>query len=139
MRVKSLRVKARVKIYTRVFCMDFSWKSAILHAIYACVSAAMPMACTVSTDRDMAYSSKCETTVFEIQIQDIRTPSPPPPHPSRRLSASFWGKSNFALYSSPFQDHVICWTIYSKRTFVVFCSLLARNLFSSTAFHQDLS
>ena len=81
MRVKSLRVKARVKIYMRVFCMDFSWKSAILHAIYACVSAAMPMACTVSTDRDMAYSSKCETTVFEIQIQDIRTPSPPPPTP----------------------------------------------------------
>ena len=27
--------------------MDFSWKSAILHAIYACVSAAMPVACTV--------------------------------------------------------------------------------------------
>ena len=44
---KSLRVKARVKIYTRVFCVDFSWKSAILHAIYVCVSAAMPVACTV--------------------------------------------------------------------------------------------
>ena len=28
--------------------MDFSWKSAILHAIYARVSAAMPMACTVN-------------------------------------------------------------------------------------------
>ena len=66
-------------------------------------------------------------------------PLSPPPHPSRRFSSSFWGKSNFALYSSPFQDHVICWTIYSKWTFVVFCSLLARNLFSSTAFHQDLS
>ena len=39
------------------------------------------MTCTVSTDRDMAYSSKCETTVFEIQIQDIRSPSPPQPPP----------------------------------------------------------
>ena len=29
------------------FCMDFSWKSAILHAIYAHVSVAMPVACTV--------------------------------------------------------------------------------------------
>ena len=27
--------------------MDFSWKSTILHAIYAHVSAAMPVACTV--------------------------------------------------------------------------------------------
>ena len=27
--------------------MDFSWKSAILNAIYAHVSAAMPVACTV--------------------------------------------------------------------------------------------
>ena len=47
LRVKSLRVKARVKIYTRVFCVDFSWKSAILHAMYPRVSAAMPVACTV--------------------------------------------------------------------------------------------
>ena len=37
MRVKSLCVKARVKIYTRVFCVDFMWKSAILHAIYGTV------------------------------------------------------------------------------------------------------
>ena len=44
LRVKSLRVKARVKICMRVFCVDFSWKSAILHAIYARVSAAMPVA-----------------------------------------------------------------------------------------------
>ena len=29
------------------FCVDFSWKSAILQAIYARVSAAMPVACTV--------------------------------------------------------------------------------------------
>ena len=126
--------------------MDFSWKSTILHAIYACVSAAMPMTCTVSTDRDMAYSSKCETTIFEIQIQDIRSPSPPqppPPHPSCRFSSLFRGKSNFALYSSPFQGHVICWTINSKRTFVVFCSLLEtcflKDCFSSTAFHKDLN
>ena len=27
--------------------MDFSWKSAILHAIYARASAAMPVTCTV--------------------------------------------------------------------------------------------
>jgi len=47
LRVKGLHVKAHVKIYTRVFCVDFSWKSAILHAIYARVSAAMPVACTV--------------------------------------------------------------------------------------------
>ena len=37
----------KANVYTQVFCMDFSWKSAILHAIYACVSAAMPVACTV--------------------------------------------------------------------------------------------
>ena len=47
MRVKSLRVKACVKIYTQVFCVDFMWKSAILHAIYGRVRAAMPVACTV--------------------------------------------------------------------------------------------
>ena len=47
LRVKSLRVKARVKIYTQVFCVDFSRKSAILHAMYPRVSAAMPVACTV--------------------------------------------------------------------------------------------
>ena len=47
LRVKSLRVKARVKIYTQVFCVDFSRKSAILHAIYARVSVAMPVACPV--------------------------------------------------------------------------------------------
>ena len=29
------------------FCVDFLWKSAILHTIYARVSAAMPVACTV--------------------------------------------------------------------------------------------
>ena len=29
--------------------MDFSWKSVILHVIYACVSAAMPVACTVDS------------------------------------------------------------------------------------------
>lgn len=29
------------------FCIDFSWKSAILQAIYARISAAMPVACTV--------------------------------------------------------------------------------------------
>ena len=33
----------------RVVCVDFSWKSAILHTIYARVSAAMPVACTVPT------------------------------------------------------------------------------------------
>ena len=47
MRVKSLRVKALVKIYIQVFCVDFMWKSAILHAIYGRVRAAMPVACTV--------------------------------------------------------------------------------------------
>ena len=47
MRVKSLRVKARVKIYMQVFCVDFMWKFAILHAIYGRVRAAMPVACTV--------------------------------------------------------------------------------------------
>ena len=47
MRVKCLRVKARVKICTPFFCMDFSWKSGILHAIYSHVRAAMPVACTV--------------------------------------------------------------------------------------------
>ena len=47
LRVKSLRVKDRVKINTCVFCVDFAWKSAILHAIYARVSAAMPVGCTV--------------------------------------------------------------------------------------------
>ena len=47
MRVKSLLVKARVKIYMQVFCVDFMWKSAILHAIYGRVRAAMPVACTV--------------------------------------------------------------------------------------------
>ena len=47
MRVKSLRVKACVKIYTQVFCVDFMWKSAILHAIYGRLRAAMPVACTV--------------------------------------------------------------------------------------------
>ena len=36
----------------RVFYVDFSWKSAILHAIYARVSAAMPMARTVVTRHD---------------------------------------------------------------------------------------
>ena len=36
----------------RVFCMNFSWKSAILQAIYARVSAAMPVACTVVTKHD---------------------------------------------------------------------------------------
>ena len=47
MRVKSLRVKACVKIYTQVFCVDFMWKSAVLYAIYGRVRAAMPVACTV--------------------------------------------------------------------------------------------
>ena len=47
MRVKSLRVKARVKIYMQVFCVDFMWKSAILHTIYGRVRAAIPVACTV--------------------------------------------------------------------------------------------
>ena len=33
--------------------MDFSWKSAVLHAIYARVSAAMPVACTVGLIREI--------------------------------------------------------------------------------------
>ena len=40
-----------------VFCVDFSWKSVILHAIYACVSAAMPVAWTVVLDWIRSYSS----------------------------------------------------------------------------------
>ena len=30
-----------------------------------------------NTDRAIAYSSKCETAVFEIQTTDIHTPLPP--------------------------------------------------------------
>ena len=45
--VKGLHVRACVKIYMRVFWVDFARKSAILHAIYVRVSAAMPVACTV--------------------------------------------------------------------------------------------
>ena len=59
LRVKSLRVKARVKIYTRVFCVDFSWKSAILHAMYPRVSAAMPVACTVWPAESSFFLNGC--------------------------------------------------------------------------------
>ena len=55
-RLKSLHVRARVKIYTQVFLGDFMWKSTILHAIYACVSAAMPMAWTVCSCELVTYT-----------------------------------------------------------------------------------
>ena len=35
------------KFTREFFCVDFSWKSAILHTFYARVNAAMPVACTV--------------------------------------------------------------------------------------------
>ena len=41
--------------------MDFSWKSTILHAIYTRVSAAMPVACTVSTGHH--WMKTCENAV----------------------------------------------------------------------------
>ena len=46
-----LRVIGRVKFYTHVFC-----KSAILHAIYTRVNAAMPLACTVI----LTFNRNCE-------------------------------------------------------------------------------
>ena len=44
---KKSACKSSCEIYTQVFCLVFSRKSAILHAMYPRVSAAMPVACTV--------------------------------------------------------------------------------------------
>ena len=40
----------------------------------------------LNTDRDMAYSSKCKMTIFQIQTRDICTP---PPSPKRTSSLAF--------------------------------------------------
>ena len=51
----------------------------------------------LNTDRDMVYSSKCETTIFEIQTE---TYGPPPPNPpSERASAKGMIFSLSVLYS----------------------------------------
>ena len=44
---KSVCKSACKNLHVFFFSIDFSWKSAILQAIYARVSAAMPVACTV--------------------------------------------------------------------------------------------
>ena len=40
----------------------------------------------LNTDRDMANSSNCKTTVFEIQTREIPTPPPPRGPHMRRMS-----------------------------------------------------
>ena len=49
--------------------MDFSWKSAILHAIYARVSAAMPVACTVLLVNYMYFEYKTLKAVLQGKLK----------------------------------------------------------------------
>ena len=51
-----MRVIARVKFYTHVFCVYFACKSAILQAIYTRVNAAIPVACIVV----LTFNRNCE-------------------------------------------------------------------------------
>ena len=54
----------------------------------------------LNTDRDMVYSSKCETEVFEIQTGTYGyPPPPPPPHDSERACVKGMIFSLSVLYS----------------------------------------
>jgi len=65
--VIEVRVIAHVKFYSRVSCVYFACKSAILHGLYAHVSAAIPLASTVVVQNliqvQKSYSSEVLTAL----------------------------------------------------------------------------